>query len=248
MTPHVIDTAHTKEPSTRAYSAPAQKNRFATASTDSVGWHAHDTGQFILVESGSSQLQTEFGTCLIPAGRIAWVPPSVQHSSNRTDGRGWVVIPPLRLGDLPAHACVLRASPLLLSALQRITQLQPHDRLAGLLWEVIGEELRGATPEAPAIPLPSSARLLKAARMVLASPTVAFNLDNVARFAGMSRRSFARHFHSQTGMSFARWSRAVIAQHALGISGLRTQGFFSRHGCGLRERERLHRHVQAAIR
>jgi AraC-like DNA-binding protein len=31
----------------------------------------------------------------------------------------------------------------------------------------------------------------------------------------MSRRSFARHFRSQTGLPYARWKRAVIAQHAL---------------------------------
>jgi AraC-like DNA-binding protein len=31
----------------------------------------------------------------------------------------------------------------------------------------------------------------------------------------MSRRSFARHFRSQTGLPYAQWKRAVIAQHAL---------------------------------
>ena len=31
----------------------------------------------------------------------------------------------------------------------------------------------------------------------------------------MSRRSFARHFRSQTGLPYSRWRRAVIAQHAL---------------------------------
>jgi AraC-like DNA-binding protein len=56
---------------------------------------------------------------------------------------------------------------------------------------------------------------LKAAQSVLSSPTAAASLDKLAVRAGMSRRSFARHFRSQTGLPYARWKRAVIAQHAL---------------------------------
>jgi AraC-like DNA-binding protein len=110
---------------------------------------------------------------------------------------------------------VLRASALMISALQRVARLRPGDRFGTLLWRVVAEEMRGAQPEPLEVPLPSSIRLLKAARSVLASPTAAISLDKVAAHAGMSRRSFARHFRAQTGLSFARWRRAVIAQHAL---------------------------------
>jgi AraC-like DNA-binding protein len=103
----------------------------------------------------------------------------------------------------------------MIGALQRVTEVQPHDRLGALLWRVIAEELRGAQPEPLEVPLPSSPRLLKAAQSVLTSPTTAISLDKIAALAGMSRRSFARHFRTQTGWSFARWKRAVIAQHAL---------------------------------
>jgi AraC-like DNA-binding protein len=84
-----------------------------------------------------------------------------------------------------------------------------------LLWRVIAEEMRGTEPELLEVPLPSSPRLLKAAQSVLTNPTAAISLDKIAGRAGMSRRSFARHFRNQTGLSFARWKRAVIAQHAL---------------------------------
>ena len=36
----------------------------------------------------------------------------------------------------------------------------------------------------------------------------------------MSRRSFARHFRAQTGLSFTSWKRAVIAQYALELVAL----------------------------
>jgi AraC-like DNA-binding protein len=46
-------------------------------------------------------------------------------------------------------------------------------------------------------------------------PTAAINLDRVAARAGMSRRSFVRHFRGETGLSFTQWKRAVIVAHAL---------------------------------
>ena len=192
-------------------------NRFDGAATESTDWHQHDAGQFILVETGITHLYTEFGTWIIPARRIAWVPPGVLHAAKSSNGRGtgWVVIPPVVLPDLPARVCVLRASALMISSLQRLVQLESHDRMRALLWRVIAEEMRTAQPERLEVPMPSSPRLLKAAHCVLASPTAAISLDRIAAQAGMSRRSFARHFRNQTGQSFARWKRAVIAQHAL---------------------------------
>ncbi len=65
--------------------------------------------------------------------------------------------------------------------------------------------------------MPTAPRLLKAAQSVLTSPSAAASLDKLALRTGMSRRSFARHFRSQTGLPYARWKRAVIAQHALGL-------------------------------
>jgi AraC-like DNA-binding protein/quercetin dioxygenase-like cupin family protein len=197
-------------------SSVADTNRFDAANADTTRWHAHDTGQFILVESGTSHLYTGLGTWIIPARRIAWVPPGVLHASRSGgNGNGWVVIPPMRLLDLPSRVCVLRASALMTSALQRVAQLRPLGHMGALLWRVIAEEMRDAQPESHEVPLPASPRLLKAAQSVLTNPTAAISLDRVAAHAGMSRRSFARHFRSQTGMSFARWKRAVIAQHAL---------------------------------
>jgi AraC-like DNA-binding protein len=191
-------------------------NRFDAASADSNPWHAHDTGQFILVEAGTSHLYTELGTWIIPPRRIAWVPPRVRHTSRSSGGgNGWVIIPPMRLQDMPTQVCVLRTSALMISALQRVVRLRPRDHLRALLWRIIVEEMRGTQAESLEVPLPSAPRLLKAARSVLANPTAATSLDKIAAHAGMSRRSFARHFRAQTGLSFARWRRAVIAQHAL---------------------------------
>jgi AraC-like DNA-binding protein len=192
-------------------------NRFDGASPDEASWHAHDSGQFILVETGISHLRTELGSWIIPARRVAWVPPGVRHASKPSGGgTGWVVIPPVELHDLPAGVCVLRASALMIASLQRLTQLTSvDDSMRGLLWKVVAAEVSAAQPEPLEVPMPTAPRLLKAAQSVLTSPTAAASLDKLAARAGMSRRSFARHFRSQTGLPYARWKRAVIAQHAL---------------------------------
>jgi AraC-like DNA-binding protein len=194
-----------------------ETNRFDGAGPDEARWHAHEGGQFILVESGTSHLCTELGAWIIPARRVAWVPPAVRHASRAGGGgTGWVVIAPGELRDLPDSVCVLRASALMIAALQRLTQLTSSDgSMRGLLWKVVAAEVSAAQPERLKVPMPTAPRLLTAAQSVLASPTTAASLDKLAARAGMSRRSFARHFRNQTGLSYARWKRAVIAQHAL---------------------------------
>jgi AraC-like DNA-binding protein len=192
-------------------------NRFDGASPDETTWHAHEGGQFIFVETGISHLKTELGAWIVPARRVAWIPPGVRHVSRSSGaGRGWVVISPIGLRTLRRDVCVLRASALMIASLQRLTQLTSSDAsMRRLLWKIVAAEMSAAQPEQLEVPMPTAPRLLKAAQSVLTSPTATASLDKLAVRAGMSRRSFARHFRSQTGLPYARWKRAVIAQHAL---------------------------------
>jgi AraC-like DNA-binding protein len=189
---------------------------------DATDWHSHNAGQFIFVERGVSHMHTAHGAFTIPERCIGWVPAGVSHKSRSSGGSGWVMMPPAALRGLPNCVCVLRSSALLSSTLQRLTRLMPDQRrLARLLWKVVAAEVdeRAAAAERQAdrldIPMPHAPRLLEAVHGVLERPTCAANLDRVAARAGMSRRSFARHFRSQTGLPYSRWKRAVIAQHAM---------------------------------
>jgi len=192
-------------------------NRFDGAGPDETAWHAHEGGQFIFVESGISHLKTELGAWIVPARRVAWIPPGVRHISRSSGaGRGWVVIAPAGLRTLPREVCVLRASALMIASLQRLTQLASGDgAMRRLLWKVVAAEMSAAHPEQLEVPMPTAPRLLQEAQRVLTSPNAAASLGKLAVRAGMSRRSFARHFRSETGLPYARWKRAVIAQHAL---------------------------------
>ena len=108
------------------------------------------------------------------------------------------------------------ASALMMASLQRLTQLKAGDEpMRRLLWQVVEAELNETHHEQLGVPMPTAPRMLKAAQRVLARPTAAASLDQLAAGVGMSRRSFTRHFRRQTGLPYSRWRRAVIAQHAL---------------------------------
>jgi AraC-like DNA-binding protein len=148
---------------------------------------------------------------------VAWVPPGVRHISRSSGGgNGWVMIPPLELRGLPGCVCVLRISTLMMASLQRLTQLKPGEGAKRrLLWRMVAAEMSEAQPDELELPMPTAPRMVKAAQSVLARPGAAASLDKLAARAGMSRRSFTRHFRRQTGLPYARWKRAVIAHHAL---------------------------------
>jgi len=193
-------------------------NSFDSEMPGESSWHKHRGGQFIIVENGISHLRTEFGAWIIPAPRVGWVPPGVRHASRASGrGRGWVVLaPPSSSRGLPREVCVLQVSALMRASLESLADARSQDAARHrLLWRVVASEMRYATPEPFEVPMPSTPKILLAVQRVLNCPTIAKDLNQVSRMAGMSRRSFTRHFRRETGLSFARWKRAVIAHHAM---------------------------------
>lgn len=193
-------------------------NSFNSEMPGESSWHKHRGGQFIIVENGISHLRTEFGAWIIPAPRVGWVPPGVRHASRTSGrGRGWVVLaPPSSSRGLPRKVCVLQVSALMRAALECLSRAGPQDAARHrLLWRVVASEMRYATPEPFEVTMPSAPKILQAVQSVLQGPTIAKDLDQLSRAAGMSRRSFTRHFRRETGLSFAHWKRAVIAHHAM---------------------------------
>jgi AraC-like DNA-binding protein len=194
-------------------------NRFETSLAPESKWHRHAAGQFILVESGISHLRTELGSWIIPTRRVGWVPPRLRHASRSSGrGRGWALRAPTTLSTkLPAHVCVLRASALLVATLERIARgaTSVSSAMRRLLWRVVAMEMREAVPETLLVPMPSESRLRATAEALLANPSIGADVERAAARAGMSRRTFTRHFRQETGLSFAQWRRAAVTYHAL---------------------------------
>jgi AraC-like DNA-binding protein len=195
-----------------------RSNDFDSELPGESGWHKHRGGQFIIVESGISHLRTEVGAWIIPARRVGWVPPGVRHASRTSGrGRGWVVLAPSGSSKgWPREVCVLQISALMQAALECLREQGSHDFARyRLLWRVVAAEMRYARPEPFEVPMPSTTRILQAVQGLLKCPTLTRDLNQLSHAAGMSRRSFTRHFRRETGLTFAHWKRAVIAHYAM---------------------------------
>ena len=84
---------------------------------------------------------------------------------------------------------------------------QASDGPAARIAAVILDQL-AAEPATPLhLPMPRSGRLRRAVADLVADPARADSLADVARRAALSERSFERHFHGETGLSYRAWRR-----------------------------------------
>lgn len=182
----------------------------------SAAIHRHDQGQLTYIERGVLSLEADGGIWAVPPGHMHWIPAGVEHAS-RSHGqvRFWLTLVPEGFASrLPRHTTVLEASPLLISALDRLRGLQPHDVFAGSLLNVIAHEINVGARNEPGMRLPNAPRMRDWALGFLAAPSIKTGIDTAATGVAMSRRSFTRHFEREVGMTFAAWKRAVIVHRA----------------------------------
>ena len=187
-----------------------------------TGWSAHAHADEALLScaiSGScTQILATRSWVVLPAHAV-WLPPGIEHAV-QVGPRGCrlrsVRFPAPIPGALPDEPCVIEVSPLLAAL------------IAG--WEAADEEGPGARREALRVliadevgraprldlglPRVRDPRLLRAVDLLQADPSDGRDLDALARLAGMSRRSFIRHFLAEAGMSFAQWRQHLRVLHA----------------------------------
>lgn len=182
----------------------------------SAAIHSHDQGQLTYIERGVLSLEADGGIWAIPPGRLHWIPANVLHAS-RSHGevRFWLTLVPEDFARrLPDRISVLEASPLLVSALDRLRCLRPEDAFAASLVDVVVHEINADAGDAPSMRLPTPPRMRDWALAFLAAPSIKTGIDAAAGAVAMSRRSFTRHFEREVGMTFAAWKRAVIVHRA----------------------------------
>jgi len=182
----------------------------------SASIHSHDQGQLTYIERGVLSLEADGRIWAIPPGRLHWIPAGVRHAS-RSHGevRFWLTLVSEDFANrLPNRITVLEASPLLVSALDRLRGLRPGDAFAAPLLDVVAHEIDTGAEEAPGMRLPTPPRMRDWALAFLAAPSIKTGIDAAAGAVAMSRRSFTRHFEREVGMTFAAWKRAVIVHRA----------------------------------
>jgi len=180
------------------------------------GWeaHAHDDEALLSYAHAGSCVQiTATRTWVVLPSQAVWIPPGLNHGTlvgpHGCDFR--TVRFPLPIpADLPGEACVIQVSPLLAQLVTAWDETATDDdaRREALRF-LLYDEVRRAPKLDLGLPRVSDARLARAVNALQADPSDARGLDEFADLAGMSRRSFIRHFQAETGMGFADWRRRL---------------------------------------
>ena len=218
----------------------------AYADGTSTPLHRHRRGQLLHAVSGIMRIETAYAAWLVPPARALWMPPNAVH---RVTMRSHVEMRTLYIDAgaataLPARPTLVEVGGLLreliLAALEEPARYDERGR-GGLVARLILTELARMRQRTLAVPMPRDPRALRVARALLEQPAIELDLDGWTGRAGASRRTLARLFRGETGLSFAEW-RAPPARHRrIGTAFRRSLGRRQRGGGGLRQPERVFR-------
>jgi AraC-like DNA-binding protein len=170
-------------------------------------------------------VQTDRGTAIVPANRVAWTPAGFRHrhrAHGATDMRIEFLSASLaRL--LPTHPVVFMASDLAREVLLTLTG--PRNYEAGVrkldryararLCRVLVDELDEAHEQPLQLPEPRDDRLQAVAQKLYDDPGDNTSLAELGQSVGASGRTLSRLFHDELGMTFYEWRTQLRVYHAL---------------------------------
>lgn len=182
--------------------------------------HVHRRAQLLYSCAGVMTVTTANGNWIVPHHHALWIPGGLEH---RTRYCGPVRLRTLYLDPLPQHeriaTCRLfKVSQLLRCLIDEAMALPTEYGLVGrdrAVMDLVLHEI-GRMPDAPlTAPLPKDQRLARICREILLDPGSDHDIEHWTRVGGLSRRTLARLFLRETGMSFTDWRQRVRLLEAL---------------------------------
>lgn len=182
--------------------------------------HCHARDQLLYAVSGTMRITTAGDAWIVPPDRAVYIPGGVVHSVSM---RGPVAMRTLyvarpALSELPGKPGVMTVSALLralvLALLEEPVTYQPGSR-ADRIAALILDEIARAEPLALALPMPRDPRLMRLCTALVGQPDLGTTFDQWADQVGASRRTLARLFRDECGMTFTAWRQRVRLHAAL---------------------------------
>ncbi len=176
-----------------------------------IGLHAHDYCQLMFARRGAMRVNARGGVWVVPPGRALWIPAREPHEVRcRTD----VAMRTVYIADsvpLPfvESFAVLGVSALMRELIVRLVEGPVAEGTRPHLLALLIEELKAGPVMPLNLPEPSDARLARVTVRLRDDAADRRGLDEWAAEAGMARRSFARRFALETGLSFGAWRRRL---------------------------------------
>ena len=184
--------------------------------------HSHSRAQLLYASSGVMSVTVENASFVVPPQRAVWIPSCHMHS---VSCRGPVSLRTLYFDEeatgMAGREChVVEVSDFLRALIVELARLETQraftEREHSIIKLMVGELKE--TPDAPyAVPMPSDFRLMRVCQAIMERPEETHSLDELARKAGMGRRTFTRLFKQQTGIGVAAWRHQVRLMEAISL-------------------------------
>ncbi|MDR7034806.1 helix-turn-helix transcriptional regulator [Mesorhizobium sp. BE184] len=181
--------------------------------------HRHSRSQLLHALTGVVLVKTRYGSWMVPPDHAMWIPAGIAHTVNmlgRVSMRS-LYVDPEAIDGLPSGLRVVGVSALMRSLIIEAVALpdeKPSARNTLLLTLMLHEI--PTMPERPlGLPFPADARIAALCRRFVASPSPHATIHEWAEAVGMSRRTFTRVFHRQTGLSLSTWRQQALLFAAL---------------------------------
>ena len=181
-----------------------------SSASDWAGPHSHIRGQLFALTKGLLIVDAAGCRWMFPSQRCAWIPPNCVHAARSLGGAtGSMLFLSAELcRGLPREPRLLSSSELLFGIVNRVLTWhcsQPFCRSQHRLLAVLRDEIQGPEEQLLRLSIPKRENLAKVARALLDNVADDRTLDEWAKYAGMSRRTFMRAFSAEMQMPFGRW-------------------------------------------
>jgi len=184
-------------------------------------FHSHQRTQLLYASAGVMSVVTGSTSFVLPPQRALWLPAGTPHE---VSCRGPVSLRTLYIDPAndsqPGQCRVIEVSDFLRALILEVMQFGTDYDLAGREGRIVRlllDEIE-RMPNAPyQARMPTDDRLVRVCRAIIAEPADGRDLDELARLAGMSRRTFTRLFKQETGMGVAVWRQQVRLMEALSL-------------------------------
>ncbi|MER9893551.1 helix-turn-helix transcriptional regulator [Mesorhizobium sp. M0119] len=182
--------------------------------------HYHSRSQLLHALVGVVLVTTRHGRWMVPPDHAMWIPAGTEHSVEMLGDVSMrsVYVMPEAIPGLPDGLRVVGITDLMHSLIvesEKLPQGAELEGRGGLIMKLLLHEIPNL-PERPlGLPFPSDARLAALCRRFVSAPSPHATIDEWAAIVGMSRRSFTRAFHRQTGLSLSTWRQQACLFAAL---------------------------------
>lgn len=186
--------------------------------------HTHESVVLVGIHSGLLGLQVEKDSMVINPETLAFIPRKADHNMMGLGiaCQGWFInIPKPYCLDLPQRAQLYSSRSLLYSLGLRITSWDGYCKKhltikQKNLLQVFLDELSETEPLMNlGVPVPQENNMNEVVKQFMRDPASKNTIDDWAKMAGVSRRSFTASFREQTGISFCKWKHKVLIQEAI---------------------------------